>query len=73
MFIEITRECPLRCPGRYAYEDEDLGGGVTLRGLSDFKRDELVRRVLGFVDECHPMHLFVVGVRGWEKNYADYL
>ena len=31
--IEITRECPLRCPGCYAYGDEHLGGGgVTLRG-----------------------------------------
>ena len=24
--IEITRECPLRCPGCYAYGDEHLGG-----------------------------------------------
>ena len=29
--IEITRECPLRCPGCYAYGAEHLGGGVTLR------------------------------------------
>ena len=29
--IEITRECPLRCPGCYAYGDEHLGGGQTLR------------------------------------------
>ena len=29
--IEITRECPLRCPGCYAYGDEHLGGDVTLR------------------------------------------
>ena len=28
--IEITRECPLRCPGCYAYGDEHLGGDVTL-------------------------------------------
>ncbi len=25
--IEITRECPLRCPGCYAYDDAHLGGG----------------------------------------------
>ena len=42
--IEITRECPLRCPGCYAYGDEHLGGGVTLRGLADYKGDELVSR-----------------------------
>ena len=33
--IEITRECPLRCPGCYAYEDAHLGGSVTLRQLAD--------------------------------------
>jgi MoaA/NifB/PqqE/SkfB family radical SAM enzyme len=26
--IEITRDCPLRCPGCYAYEAAHLGGGV---------------------------------------------
>ncbi len=31
--IEITRECPLRCPGCYAYGTEHLGGEVTLREL----------------------------------------
>lgn len=35
MSIEITRECPLRCPGCYAYEDGHLGGEVTLRQLVD--------------------------------------
>ena len=34
--IEITRECPLRCPGCYAYEDAHLGT-TNLRSLSDFK------------------------------------
>ena len=29
--IEITRECPLTCPGCYAYNDTHLGGGVVLR------------------------------------------
>ena len=29
--IEITRECPLRCPGCYAYGSEHLGGALTLR------------------------------------------
>ena len=31
--LEITRECPLRCPGCYAYGEEHLGGGVVLREL----------------------------------------
>ena len=40
--IEITRECPLRCPGCYAYEDGHLGGGQTLRQLIDHKGQALV-------------------------------
>src|SRR6185369_11630080 len=58
--IEITRECPLRCPGCYAYEDQHLGGGgVTLRGLSDFKGQELVDGVLELVDRLKPLHLSI--------------
>ena len=44
--IEITRECPLSCPGCYAYGDNHLGGEVVLKQVSDFKGDELVRRVI---------------------------
>jgi organic radical activating enzyme len=59
--IEITRECPLRCPGCYAYEDAHLGGGVTLRQLADKKGDELVAGVLRLVDKHRPLHLSIVG------------
>jgi MoaA/NifB/PqqE/SkfB family radical SAM enzyme len=59
--IEITRECPLHCPGCYAYEDGHLGGGVTLRGLSDFRGDDLVNGVLGLVAKHRPVHLSIVG------------
>ncbi len=44
--IELTKECPLRCPGCYAYDPQHLGGAVTLRQLSDEKGDQLIRRVL---------------------------
>ena len=60
--IEITRECPLRCPGCYAYEPEHLGSGSpNLRQLSDYKGDELVRRLLAIVDREKPIHLSLVG------------
>jgi MoaA/NifB/PqqE/SkfB family radical SAM enzyme len=59
--IEITKECPLRCPGCYAYGDEHLGGGVTLRGLSDFKGDELVSRFMALIDQHKPLHVSIVG------------
>src|SRR5215470_7260318 len=59
--IEITKECPLRCPGCYAYGDEHLGGGVTLRGLTDYKGDELVSRFMALIDRYKPLHVSIVG------------
>ena len=59
--IEITRECPLHCPGCYAYGDEHLGGGVTLRGLHDLRGDALVDGVLDLVRRHRPMQVSFVG------------
>ena len=59
--IEITRECPLRCPGCYAYGDDHLGGEVTLRDVRDFKGDELVNGVLSLVERHRPLHVSIVG------------
>jgi MoaA/NifB/PqqE/SkfB family radical SAM enzyme len=59
--IEVTRECPLRCPGCYAYDDNHLGGGTTLRQLRDFKGQELIDGVLDVVDRHQPLHLSIVG------------
>ncbi len=59
--IEITKECPLRCPGCYAFDDAHLGGSAVLRELSDFKGDELVTRVLAILDELRPLHVSLVG------------
>jgi MoaA/NifB/PqqE/SkfB family radical SAM enzyme len=58
--IEITRECPLRCPGCYAYEEGHVGG-LNLRQLQDKRGDELVNGVLALVDEHRPLHLSIVG------------
>ena len=59
--IEITRECPLRCPGCYAYGDEHLGGGVTLRQVSDYKGEELIENFFKLVDQHKPLHVSIVG------------
>ncbi len=59
--IEITKECPLRCPGCYAFDAAHLGNEVLLRQLSDFKGDELVRRVSAVLDEYKPLHVSLVG------------
>lgn len=59
--IEITRECPLRCPGCYAYEEDHVSSGVNLRQLSDKKGESLIEGVLALVDEHDPLHLSIVG------------
>jgi organic radical activating enzyme len=59
--IEITRECPLSCPGCYAYGDSHLGGEKTLSQLSDFRGDALVDGVLDLVRDHQPMHVSLVG------------
>jgi len=59
--IEITRECPLNCPGCYAYDDAHLGGGQTLRQLKDRRGQSLVDGVLEVVDRLKPLHLSIVG------------
>jgi MoaA/NifB/PqqE/SkfB family radical SAM enzyme len=58
--IEITRECPLRCPGCYAYEPQHLHG-TELRQLPDTKGDDLIAGVLDLVDRYRPLHLSIVG------------
>jgi MoaA/NifB/PqqE/SkfB family radical SAM enzyme len=59
--IEITKECPLRCPGCYAFDAAHLGGPMQLRDLSDFKGNDLVARVLALIDEHKPLHVSLVG------------
>jgi len=59
--IEITRECPLSCPGCYAYGDTHLGGGITLNELNDKRGDELVEGVLQLVRKHRPLHVSLVG------------
>lgn len=60
--IEITRECPLRCPGCYAYEPEHLTQDIgLLRTLDDFKGDDLIENVLQLTRKYKPLHLSIVG------------
>ena len=60
--IELTRECPLRCPGCYAYEEAHLGlPGITLRQLADYKGSALVQGTLRLIEEHRPLHVSLVG------------
>jgi organic radical activating enzyme len=58
--IEITKECPLRCPGCYAYEPEHLVD-TPLRQLADYRGSELVEAVLSLVRRHRPLHVSIVG------------
>lgn len=59
--IEVTRECPLRCPGCYAYEDGHLGGSSNLRQLSDLQGEALVSGVIDLVRRHRALHVSIVG------------
>ena len=59
--IEITKVCPLHCPGCYAYQPEHLGGAFTLREVTDLKGGALIEGVLKLVRRYRPLHLSIVG------------
>src|SRR5579863_2204437 len=68
--IEITRECPLSCPGCYAYGDTHLGDGKLLTDLNDFRGDALVNGVLDLVRKNRPMHVSLVCVE-WMGRHRE--
>ena len=59
--VEITQECPLRCPGCYAYNDDHLGGSVGLRHLGDHQGQALIDRFFQLIDQYDPLHVSIVG------------
>lgn len=59
--LEITKECPLRCPGCYAYQPDHLGHGVALRQLGDLRGPDLVAGALALVRRLRPIHVSIVG------------
>jgi MoaA/NifB/PqqE/SkfB family radical SAM enzyme len=61
MSIEVTRECPLSCPGCYAYNEMHLGGSINLRNLSDYRGDDLVDGIVRVVQQHRPLHVSLVG------------
>ena len=61
MSIEITKRCPLSCPGCYAYGSHHLGSSGAFAELREFEGRQLVRGVLSLVDQHRPLHLSIVG------------
>ena len=59
--IEITRQCPLACPGCYAYSDSHLGDSGPLSGINEFKGEQLVSWIPAQIDAHKPLRLSIVG------------
>src|SRR5260370_11276954 len=59
--IEITKECPLRCPGCYAYESNHVSPGVGLHELADYHGHDLIDAFLELVRRYQPLHISIVG------------
>jgi organic radical activating enzyme len=59
--LEITKECPLQCPGCYAYSPDHVGPLVTLRQLSDYRGQDLVDAALAVVRRLRPVHVSIIG------------
>jgi MoaA/NifB/PqqE/SkfB family radical SAM enzyme len=58
--IELTKECPLSCPGCYAFQPDHLSG-TPLTSVTDFKGDGLVERVLALIEARRPLVVYFVG------------
>lgn len=58
--LEITKRCPLSCPGCYAFAPGHVNGRG-LEELSEYTGDELVASVLALVRERKPLGVFIVG------------
>ncbi len=59
--IEITDQCPLNCPGCYAFAPGHRGPEEEQIPLTNFKGDDLIERVLELVRYHRPMHVSIVG------------
>jgi organic radical activating enzyme len=61
MSVEITRRCPLSCPGCYAYREGHLGAAGPLKSLPELEGPQLVAGIISLVDRYRPLHLSIVG------------
>jgi MoaA/NifB/PqqE/SkfB family radical SAM enzyme len=59
--IEITKECPLRCPGCYAYGEGHLGGEITLRQVHDLNGQALIDGIFEVIRRYKPLQVSFIG------------
>ncbi len=58
--IEITKACPLSCPGCYAYQPDHVSG-TSLASMAEYKGQELIEGVLSLVERRRPLVVYFVG------------
>jgi MoaA/NifB/PqqE/SkfB family radical SAM enzyme len=58
--IEVTRQCPLRCPGCYAYSPNHQAAAA-VSTVADLTGDALVNGVLDVVRVHRPLHVTLIG------------
>lgn len=58
--IELTKECPLSCPGCYAFSPEHLAG-EPITSVADSSGSELVDGVLSLIETKKPLIVYFVG------------
>lgn len=59
--IEITRECPLRCPGCYACTPERFHSRGSTQSMPEYRGESLIDGVLALVQRHRPLHVSIVG------------
>jgi len=59
--IEVTKECPLRCPGCYAYQEGHFAGNGSLRRHFDLRGPELIDGVIELARRLRPLHISLIG------------
>jgi sulfatase maturation enzyme AslB (radical SAM superfamily) len=59
--IEMTRECPLNCPGCYAHAPGHSSRAESAETLTEYRGDELVERVMSLIGLYRPLHVSLVG------------
>lgn len=58
--IELTKECPLSCPGCYAFSPQHLAG-ESITSVADSAGTKLVDDVLSLIEEKKPLVVYFVG------------
>jgi MoaA/NifB/PqqE/SkfB family radical SAM enzyme len=58
--VEVTKRCPLKCPGCYAYSPHHFNG-ASLNDVADLRGEELVQSVLMLTKVHRPLVVWLVG------------